>query len=193
MAKEAYLYGKRGLFIWQKRPVYMAKEAYLYAFRAPRAYSASQRYECVNRALLPYTRPLLPYDRALLTLAHTSGMLVYKVLLLLGLFCHTNRALLTLTHTHTSGHHSLTIECVLLLQNVFSYYTCAYLRAPFPSCHAAGRRLSMFLPTPPSPCASSSPPSCRSSERLKVCMYIMQLYLFCLELCSYKMICWYYL
>ena len=30
-------------------------------------------------------------------------------------------------------------------------------------------------------------------EALKVCMYIMQLYLFCLELCSYKMICWYYL
>ena len=33
MAKEAYLYGKRGLFIWQKRPVYMAKEAYLYGKR----------------------------------------------------------------------------------------------------------------------------------------------------------------
>ena len=30
MAKEAYLYGKRGLFIWQKRPVYMAEEAYSY-------------------------------------------------------------------------------------------------------------------------------------------------------------------
>jgi hypothetical protein len=33
MGKEAYLYGKRGLFIWQKRPIYMAKEAYLYGKR----------------------------------------------------------------------------------------------------------------------------------------------------------------
>jgi len=30
MAKEAYSYGKRGLFIWQKRPVHMALEAYSY-------------------------------------------------------------------------------------------------------------------------------------------------------------------
>jgi hypothetical protein len=29
MPKEAYLYGKRGLFIRQKRPIYKAKEAYL--------------------------------------------------------------------------------------------------------------------------------------------------------------------
>ena len=29
MAKEAYLDGKRGLFLWQKRPISMAKEAYL--------------------------------------------------------------------------------------------------------------------------------------------------------------------
>ena len=29
MAKEAYLYGKRGLFIRQKRPIYTAKDAYL--------------------------------------------------------------------------------------------------------------------------------------------------------------------
>jgi len=28
MAKEACSYGKRGLFIWQKRPIHMAKEAY---------------------------------------------------------------------------------------------------------------------------------------------------------------------
>ena len=28
MAKEAYSYGKRGLFICQKRPIHMAKEAY---------------------------------------------------------------------------------------------------------------------------------------------------------------------
>jgi recombinational DNA repair protein RecT len=33
MAKEAYSYGKRGLFIWQKRPVHMAKEAYSYGKR----------------------------------------------------------------------------------------------------------------------------------------------------------------
>ena len=33
MAKEAYLYGKRGLFTWQKRPIYMAKEAYLHGER----------------------------------------------------------------------------------------------------------------------------------------------------------------
>jgi len=33
ITKEAYLYGKRGLFIWQKRPVYMAKEACLYGKR----------------------------------------------------------------------------------------------------------------------------------------------------------------
>ena len=33
MAKEAYLYSKRGLFIWQKRPIYMAKEACLYGKR----------------------------------------------------------------------------------------------------------------------------------------------------------------
>jgi hypothetical protein len=28
MAKEAYTYGKRDLFTWQKRPMHMAKEAY---------------------------------------------------------------------------------------------------------------------------------------------------------------------
>jgi len=28
MAKETYLYGKRDLLIWQKRPTYMAKETY---------------------------------------------------------------------------------------------------------------------------------------------------------------------
>ena len=33
MAKEPYLYGKRGLFIWQKRPVHKAKEAYSYGKR----------------------------------------------------------------------------------------------------------------------------------------------------------------
>ena len=38
VAKEAYLdgyylHGKRGLSIWQKRPIYMAKEAYLYGKR----------------------------------------------------------------------------------------------------------------------------------------------------------------
>ena len=30
MAKETYSYGKRDLFIWQKRPIYMAKETYSY-------------------------------------------------------------------------------------------------------------------------------------------------------------------
>jgi len=30
MAKETYSYGKRDLFIWQKRPIHMAKEAYSY-------------------------------------------------------------------------------------------------------------------------------------------------------------------
>jgi hypothetical protein len=40
MAKEAYLHGKRGLFTWQKRPIYMAKEAYLHDKRGlfPSAY-----------------------------------------------------------------------------------------------------------------------------------------------------------
>ena len=33
MAKEAYLYGKRGLFIWQKRPIHAAKGAYSYGKR----------------------------------------------------------------------------------------------------------------------------------------------------------------
>jgi hypothetical protein len=33
LAKETYLYGKRDLFIWQKRPTYMAKETYLYGKR----------------------------------------------------------------------------------------------------------------------------------------------------------------
>jgi hypothetical protein len=33
MAKETYLYGKRDLPIWQKRPTYMAKETYLYGKR----------------------------------------------------------------------------------------------------------------------------------------------------------------
>ena len=28
VSKETYVYGKRGLFIWQKRPIDMAKEAY---------------------------------------------------------------------------------------------------------------------------------------------------------------------
>ena len=30
MAKETYVYGKRDLCIWQKRPTYMAKETYVY-------------------------------------------------------------------------------------------------------------------------------------------------------------------
>ena len=33
MAKEAYLYGKRDLCVWQTRPTGMAKEAYLYGKR----------------------------------------------------------------------------------------------------------------------------------------------------------------
>jgi hypothetical protein len=33
MAKEAYIYRKRGLHIWQNRPIYMAKEAYTYGKR----------------------------------------------------------------------------------------------------------------------------------------------------------------
>ena len=33
MAKETYVYGKRDLCIWQKRPMYMAKEAYVYGKR----------------------------------------------------------------------------------------------------------------------------------------------------------------
>ena len=28
MAKETYAYGKRDLFIWQKRPMHMAKDTY---------------------------------------------------------------------------------------------------------------------------------------------------------------------
>ena len=33
MAKEADLYGKRDLCIWQKRPMYLAKETYVYGKR----------------------------------------------------------------------------------------------------------------------------------------------------------------
>ena len=33
MAKEAYVYGKIGLCIWQKRPMYIAEEAYVYGKR----------------------------------------------------------------------------------------------------------------------------------------------------------------
>ena len=33
MAKETYSYGKRDLFIWQKRPIHMAKETYSYGKR----------------------------------------------------------------------------------------------------------------------------------------------------------------
>ena len=33
MAGEANSYGKRGLFIWQKRPIHMAKETYSYGKR----------------------------------------------------------------------------------------------------------------------------------------------------------------
>jgi hypothetical protein len=33
VAKETYLYGKRDLFIWQKRPVHVAKETYSYGKR----------------------------------------------------------------------------------------------------------------------------------------------------------------
>jgi len=36
MAKEAYVYGKRDLFIWQKRPIHMAKETYSYGKRGLR-------------------------------------------------------------------------------------------------------------------------------------------------------------
>ena len=32
-ADEACLYGKRDLFVWQKRPICMAKETYLYGKR----------------------------------------------------------------------------------------------------------------------------------------------------------------
>jgi len=38
MAKEAYLYGKRGLRAWQKRPTCMAKEAYVHGKRGPLGY-----------------------------------------------------------------------------------------------------------------------------------------------------------
>ena len=34
MAKEPCVYGKRALCIWQKRPIYMAKEPYVYGKRA---------------------------------------------------------------------------------------------------------------------------------------------------------------
>ena len=33
VAKETYSYGKRDLFIWQKRPIHMAKETYSYGKR----------------------------------------------------------------------------------------------------------------------------------------------------------------
>ena len=72
--KETYLYGKRDLFIWQKRPIHMAKETYSYG------------------------------KRGLLTLAYLrdwrqSWHYPVSFAIQIGLFCHTNRSLLTLKHT----------------------------------------------------------------------------------------------
>ena len=51
MAKEAYSYGKRGLFIWQKRPVHMAKEAYSYGKKGLQTMACLSN---MNRPLLSY-------------------------------------------------------------------------------------------------------------------------------------------
>jgi hypothetical protein len=64
-AKEAYSYGKRGLFIWQKRPIHMAKETYSYGKRDLVLWQMRTRtntYKSIQRSLL-----LLP---AQLRLAH---------------------------------------------------------------------------------------------------------------------------
>ena len=53
MAKEPYVYGKRGLGIWQKSPMYMAKEAkepYVYGKRgllaSPETYAQNSKEPC---------------------------------------------------------------------------------------------------------------------------------------------------
>ena len=64
--KEAYLYGKRCLFIWQTRPIYMAKEAYLYGKRG-----------------------LFIWQKRPLVMTQHSGLLRLVVF-----FCHVSRLLL---------------------------------------------------------------------------------------------------
>jgi len=46
MVKEAYFHGKRGLFSWRKRPIFMAKEAYFQSKRPSTGMTNSA--VCVN-------------------------------------------------------------------------------------------------------------------------------------------------
>jgi len=74
MAKETYSYGKRDLFIWQKRPIHMAKETYANGKPGPFTL-AYLRYSYAQvsvetgdevtskRALFPKKRNLLIYWR----------------------------------------------------------------------------------------------------------------------------------
>ena len=43
MAKETYVYGKRDLLVWQKRPTCMAKETYVYGKRDLATYLYGKR------------------------------------------------------------------------------------------------------------------------------------------------------
>ena len=57
MAKDAYMCAKRGLYMWQKRPIYVAKEAYicvkrgLYVRQKRPIYVAKEAYICGKRGL----------------------------------------------------------------------------------------------------------------------------------------------
>ena len=52
MAKEAYLYGKTGLFVWQNWPICMAKEAYSHGKRGPFAWQ--KRPICMGMYICMY-------------------------------------------------------------------------------------------------------------------------------------------
>ena len=57
-AKETYLCSKRGLFLWQKRPIYVVKETYLcgkrdlFVWQKRPIYMAKETYVCIKRDLL---------------------------------------------------------------------------------------------------------------------------------------------
>ena len=57
VSNETYIYGKRDLYIWQKRPVYMAEEAYIHGKRP--VYMAKEAYMCGKRDLSYGKRDLL--------------------------------------------------------------------------------------------------------------------------------------
>ena len=110
MAKETYLYGKRGLFIWQKRPIAMS---------IPQV-CGSQEASCAV-----YTGLFCHMYRSLLTLAHTLGVHALHTHRCVCVVCmhvlHTHASSLSLlvfythiasppflspshTHTHTHTH-----------------------------------------------------------------------------------------